>query len=214
MKIFIAVCNSQDEVPSEFFWSFMATYANIPYPAVAYRARHPWDVVRNNMAIDVFLKSECDVFVKMDVDQIYPLDYFLKFLPLVEQYKVIGPVIYDRHEKNGHFPLAFNDKKVLTRDLSKEVHHGTGICAYPYTHTNNFYAREVLEMIDPPWYEAHLSADGLERANHVDYDFLDKIKAAGYKPHLYLDEVVKHITTKGVGSEHYQKWENNSSLLH
>ena len=191
MKLFIGICNSQYEIPGEFFWS----YINIksPYETKVFRSKHPWDVVRNNRIIDNFLKSDCDILVKMDIDQRYPENYFEKLVPLVEKYMVVGPLIYDRCEVNGHIPLAFsrifNDGKLLQGiDLTGR----TGVIDIKYCHTNLFYHRKVLEQIKPPWYEAYLSEDGLDRANHVDYDFLDKIHAAGYQTFIDLDTVVAH----------------------
>jgi len=78
----------------------------------------------------------------------------------------------------------------------------TGIQEVPYTHTNNFYAREVLEKIPQPWYEARLADDGLNRGNHVDYTFLDKIKAVGYPIYLNLDVEVLH---DGIGRKDYER---------
>ena len=80
-KLFIGICNSQELLPSKFFWSIIALRQ--PIRSVFGRAVHPWDVIRNNELIDWFLDSDCDYFVKMDVDQVYPADYFEKMLPLV-----------------------------------------------------------------------------------------------------------------------------------
>lgn len=189
MKLFVGVCNSQNDVPSEFFWSFIGIKQVCE--TVPFRSRHPWDVIRNNVIIDTFLKSDCDVLVKMDIDQSYPANYFERFVPLVEQYKVIGPLIYDRWPTYNYMPLAFRERDgfILKRvDLSQ----CTGIEDIKYAHTNLFYAREVLEKVPPPWYEATQSATGLERGNHVDYDFIDKIHNAGYPTYIDISTVVGH----------------------
>jgi len=168
------------------------------------RGDHPWDVVRNNRLINNFLKSDADYFVKMDVDQVYPQDYFQKFLPLVGEYKVIGPLLYDRWKQNNFMPLAFSEydyPKLMPMDLTGK----TGIVDIPYSHTNLFYHREVLEKVPPPWYEAKLTQDGLDRANHVDYDFLNKIKNAGYPIYIDLDTVVRHMTIQSVGKNLYAR---------
>lgn len=207
MRLFITVCNSQDWVYGQFFWSFVQALANCEYEYGVYRGAHPWDVVRNNQAIDKFLHNNSfDVLVKMDADQTYPADYFRRMVPLVEEYKVIGPMIYDRHHTNGYFPLVFQSKDILNLNAGKIAHQRVGIGQYPYTHTNNFYDRDVLAQISPPWYEARLSEDGLERANHVDYDFLDKIKDAGYPIYLNHDVVVGHIETRPVNDYVYERW--------
>lgn len=189
MKLFLGICNSQDFVPAGFFWSFINIKSQ--WQTEVYRSTHPWDIIRNNRIIDKFLKSDCDVLVKMDIDQAYPPMFFEKLVPLVEQYKVIGPMIKDRWRSNGFCPLAFSshDGMVLhTYSLTGK----SGVVEIPYAHTNLFYAREVLEKVPPPWYEATQTEDGLERKNHVDFTFLDKIKAAGYPIYIDLDTVVAH----------------------
>ena len=172
-----------------FFWSFINI--DTPYQVCPFRSTHAWDVVRNNRIIEKFLKSDCDIMVKMDIDQEYPKNYFTKLVPLVEKYKVVGPVIKDRHKENDFIPLAFvfhEGEKVYAFDVSDK----TGVCEVPFAHTNLFYSREVLEAIEKPWYEANLSEDGLWRKNHVDFTFLDKIKKAGYPIYIDFSIVVGH----------------------
>ena len=188
-KLFIGSCNSQDYVPGGYHWSFI--HMENPYQTTAYRSTHPWDVIRNNRIINEFLNSDCDILVKMDIDQIYPPNYFKIFVPFVEEYKVIGPLIKDRHIENNYMPLAFsshNGMKLKRYDITGM----NGIVDIPYSHTNLFYSREVLEKINKPWYEAFATEDGLERKNHVDFTFLDKIKAAGYPVYINLDSIVGH----------------------
>jgi len=187
----------------KFFWSFI----NIrnTYPTRYLQGGHPWDVVRNNHIISDFLKSDCDIFVKMDVDQIYPQNFFEAMVPLVDQYKVIGPLIFDRWAQNSFMPLAFdkvNENKFPLRgcNIMKGIHE------IPFPHTNLFYAREVVEKLKPPYYEAHLREDGLDRANHVDYTFLQKIKDAGYPIYINSDVVVAHIAVEGVSLDFYRRW--------
>uniref|UniRef100_A0A6M3J951 Glycosyltransferase n=1 Tax=viral metagenome TaxID=1070528 RepID=A0A6M3J951_9ZZZZ len=200
-KIFIGICNSQKEVPASFFWSFINI--DCPYKIEVSRSTHPWDVVRNNNLIKSFLESQNDIFVKMDIDQEYPKDYFLEMIPLVKKYKVVSPLIFDRWQQNRFMPLAFNKYSTNGYGWEKwDINGKTGIHEVPYTHTNNFYSREVLEKISPPWYEAFLSDDGLNRRNHVDYTFLDKLKSSGYPIYLNLDVVVKH---DGIGREEYAR---------
>lgn len=192
MKLFIGVCNSQDTVPSGFFWTFTGMVN--PYQTTLFRSSAPWDVVRNNQIINAFLSSNCDVLAKMDIDQLYPSLYLKHFVELVEQYKVIGPLIKDRDKRSGHMPLTFASHEGL--NLRKfPIANLTGIVEIPYAHTNLFYAREVLEKISPPWYEAYATPDGLSRANHVDFTFLDKIKAAGYPIYIDLGLRVAHQYT-------------------
>jgi len=75
----------------------------------------------------------------------------------------------------------------------------SGIVHVPYPHTNLIYHRDVLASIPPPWYQAYLSLDGLERLNHVDFAFINKINLAGYKVMIDLSVEVKHMVTKYVG---------------
>lgn len=165
-----------------------------PYKVSISRSGHPWDIVRNNRLIKQFLESDCDIFVKMDCDEVFPPDYLTSMVPLVEKYKVIGPVIYDRMEGNGFIPLAFANNDYGNLQLF-DLKGKTGIVEVPYPHTNLFYAREVLEKIPMPWYEAYATPDGLDRANHVDFTFLKKIRDAGYPIYINLDVEVDHLFT-------------------
>lgn len=207
-KLFLGICNTQDEVPANFFWSFI--HIQNPYPIVAYRSRHPWDVVRNNVIIDKFLKSDCDILVKMDIDQEYPINFFQRFVPLVEEYKVIGPLIYDRWPENNFIPLAF-DRLSGPYPVAMDISGMSGIVDILYPHTNLFYHREVLEEVKPPWYEAHLSRDGLSRANHVDFSFIDKIHFAGYATYIDLDCIVGHQFNTFVGRKFHEIWQRGNA---
>ncbi len=204
-KLLIGSCNSQELIPSRFFWSTISI--KNPYPTSMVRGDHPWDVVRNNRVIKSFLDSDCDILVKMDIDQTYPPDYFTTMVPLVEKYKVIGPVIYDRWAGNKFMPLAFESHDYPHLKLF-DLAGKSGVVEVPYPHTNLFYAREVLEKIPPPWYEAYLRPDGLDRANHVDFSFLDKIKKAGYPIYLNLDVEVRHVVNIEVDRGIYELWNN------
>ena len=211
-KLFIGICNSQETVSSLFFWSFAAL--NRPISTTTYRATHPWDVVRNNHLIHRFLKSDCDCFVKMDVDQMYPHDYFDKMLPLLETHDVIGPMIYDRHMSSGFMPLCFEeDANEPFANRGPAFDRTTGIQQLPYLHTNCFYNRRVLEAVPPPWYEAELSEDGLKRANHVDFTFMRKITKAGFKIFINFDVVVAHIASVPVTRAVHNQWNYASKQI-
>ncbi|MFH0753104.1 MAG: hypothetical protein V2A70_00890 [Candidatus Omnitrophota bacterium] len=204
MSLFIGICNSQDIVPADFFWSFMSVKK--PTEFRVFRSRHPWDVVRNNMIISDFLRSGCDIMAKMDIDQIYPSDYFERLVPSCLEHKVVGPLIYDRWEENGYMPLAFSVVNSGMFPVEKMKLDGlSGIVEVPYPHTNLLYHREVLEKVSPPWYQAYLAPDGLRRMNHVDYTFIEKIHKAGYKVMIDLDCEVKHQETRFVGEKECQR---------
>jgi len=201
--VFVGVCNSQSTVSSAFFWSVLGIRSNVPVHFC--RAIHKWGIVRNNQLIRNFLDSDFRYFVKMDVDQVYPADYFEKMTPLIDEYKVIGPLIFDRWRQNNFAPLVFQ-----TLDQSEayavDITDKKGIEAYPYFHTNCFYAREVLEAIEPPWYEISFSEDSMRVIENGDRFFIQKVIDAGYTPHINFDVVVQHIAEVGIDKEFYERW--------
>lgn len=200
-KIFIGVCNSQDTMNSTFFWSMIGQVDFVAQPMFA-RAVHPWDVIRNNQLIDWFLKTDCEYFVKTDVDQIYPNNYFKTMVPLIDEYKVIGPLIFDRPHSSNFTPLV----NWLDSKEHFDIKGKAGIVEVPYLHTNCFFHREVLEKIPRPWYEVQMTPDGMGRANHIDATFMRKIPAAGFHIFLNYDVVVKHIAEVPIGREEYERW--------
>jgi len=208
-NLFVVSCNSQDKVDSDFLWSLLGnifTYGNAGGKVKVFRTKHPLDAVRNNMGFDAFLKDkEYDICARCDVDQWYPEDYFFDTVPLVEKHKVIGPVIYDRMPFNNYAPLVI--EKPWGRFIP--IDGLTGIHKFPYTHINNFYAREVLEAVSPPWFEALLTEDGMGRANHPDYTFLDRIREAGYDIYTNCDITVEHLVQVRVDKEFHQKMRGN-----
>ena len=207
MKLFVGICNSQPILYSDFFWSFLSIRIPSTCKVMVHRSIHPWDAVRNNWLIDKFLKSDCNCFVKMDVDQGYPSDYFKIMLPLLQTHDVIGPMIYDRHADSGFMPLCFErDENEPYAKRGKPFDNKTGIMELPYLHTNCFYNRYVLEAIKPPYYEAYLSESGLERANHVDFTFMSKVRDAGFKIYINFDVVVEHIAHLPISREVYERW--------
>ena len=165
------------------------------------RSPHHLDVIRNNYLMDLFLKSDCDVLARMDVDQEYPEDYITKLLPLVEKHKVVGPLIYDRWQVNDYAPLMFHD-----RFNWYDIADKSGVINVPYAHTNLLYAREVIEKAEKPLFYRQVGKDGISLENQVDFDVQDKIKDAGYDIFINLDVVVKHITEIGVDNVLHEKW--------
>ena len=209
MKLFIAIGNSQDHVPSDFFWSFLNIRSN-GIAKVIHRGTAPWDVVRNNTLIKKFLNSNCDVFTRMDVDQTYPPNYFEVMLPLVEQYKVIGPVICDRWKQNNFIPLAFSnfDSNLKLFDLNGK----SGIVEVPCPHTNLFFAREVFEKVPPPWFWHTLSDDGVNCEDHADRHIIRKIRDAGYKTYLNLDVDLTHISYQHIDRNFRDIWIRGNAI--
>ena len=213
MKLFIGICNSQSKIDSGFFWSFL----NIRKPCEVniFRGTHPWDVVRNNQLIDAFLKTDCDYFVKMDVDQGYPTNYFEVMLPLLKDHDIIGPMIYDRHIQSDFMPLCFQpDPSEPFAKRGTPLDFKMGIMELPYLHTNCFFNRYTLEALKPPYYEAFLSDDGLSRENHVDFTFMNKFKEKGFKIYINFDVVVQHIAQVGISRNFHETWNLGKKFGH
>ena len=142
--------------------------------------------------------------VKMDIDQKYSRGFLEKMVPLVEKYKVIGPLIYNKWRKKGYFPLMHT--KNLFPLISEPIRFCTGIQEIPYAHSNLFFAREVLESIDPPWYEGHFNEKRTGRTKDVDFTFIDKVKDAGYPIYINADMEVKHLVLEYIDTEMSHKW--------
>jgi GT2 family glycosyltransferase len=213
MKLFVGICNSQELIPSKFFWSFITVDSN--WPVHVARSGNAYAPIRNNQLIKEFLKSDADIFIKMDVDQAYPTRYFLEMVPLVEKYKVIGPLIFDRHRQNNFMPLAFEGYDIETTMFRFfPILQKDEVTEVPYSHTNLFYAREVLEKIPPPWYECRYTDDGCSHAIHMDYTFLDKIKEAGYPIYINPKVAVRHISTESIDKRFYERWHGGLTHKH
>lgn len=193
-KLFIGIKNSQNRVPSDFFWSFIYMDSAPKCEMAVVRARHPWSPIRHNQLFRWFLDSDGDYFVEMDVDQVYPSDYLAKMVPLIDQYKAIAPLIYDRMIQNGFFPLVFEDADIDNFTLKPmDITGKHGIIEVPYCHANVFLAREVVEKLPFPPYLGDLNPNGLEKAQHADFRFNELIREAGYKLYVNLDVVAEHI---------------------
>jgi len=149
----------------------------------------------------MFLDGDYDYFVKLDVDQTYPSNYYEVMVPLIEKYKCIGPVIYDRWRENNFVPLVFDHP-------AKVMIEKKGIEELKFLHTNVFFAREVLEAIPAPWYECALNETGTDRAFHVDRHFMAKVITAGYKIFVNYDVTVKHIAEVEIDKDAYIRWNN------
>jgi hypothetical protein len=203
MKLFIAVSNSQSHIPSDFFWTFMNMRKTCPM--VIKRGTEPWDMVRNNVLIEMFLQSDCDVFTRMDVDQTYPSNYLEVMLPLVKEYKAIGPMICDRFKHNNFMPLAF-DNLDSGRNILFDLKGKTGVVEVPCPHTNLFFAREVMENVSPPWFFHVLNDRGTGVIDHADRRLIRNIREAGYKTYLNLDVNLTHVSYQNIDREYHKTW--------
>ncbi len=207
-KLFIGIPNSQHVVPSLFFWSVIGIKQIIP--SVVKRSGVSTGIIRNNILIRAFLDSDCDYFIKLDVDQTYPPDYFEVMVPLIEKYKCIGPLIFDRWEESRFAPLVFveprEDAKWMKLDDPVEALKRRGIEERKFSHSNLFLHRKVLEAIPPPWYNIAISDDGMEKMYHGDRYFVNNITKAGYKLYINYDVVVKHITEVEIDRGVHKKW--------
>jgi hypothetical protein len=201
-KLFIGVCNSQEYMPSAFHWSWEKTIK--PYEYVKVRFDHSDDVVRNNSMIAEFLESDCDIMVKMDIDQEYPLHFFSALVPHLEVYKIIGPLIHNKWRWADYRALMFETSDFPY--LAESMTDYSGVTEVEYAHTNLLYSREVLESIEPPWYKVYHTSNGTSRSKDLDFTFLEKIKEKGYK--FYIDSTVevKHLVLEGVDSELHSRW--------
>jgi len=207
MKLFVGVCNSQPTIPSAFHWSWEAIEK--PYPYKKVRFDDDDTIVRNNQMVREFLKSDCDVLVKMDIDQVYPKNYFTGMIPWIEKYKLIGPLIYNKWRKNKYPPLLFEKNTFplirTKRDFFKGVDEN-GFIKIPYAHTNLFYPREIIENINPPWYELKHSPDGCGHLINRDFSFIEKIKKNGYDTYINTQIEAGHLVEEPVDSITYMKW--------
>lgn len=202
-KLFIGIANSQSTVPSLFFWSLLAIKPALP--TTIKRAGQSEAVVRDNSLIYWFLKSDCDYFVNMDIDQTYPPDYFEVMVPLIDEYKCIGPLIFDRWPESGFMPLMAMDEGFSQFNANK-VLDSRGIIEVPFSHNNLFFAREVLEAIEPPWCNMELRKDGMGKTFHQDRCQTERIVEAGYKIYINTDVVVKHIVEMEIDRDFYAQW--------
>ena len=201
MKLFIGVCNSQDTVPAAFHWSWEEM--DKPYEYQKERFANDDAIIRNNRMVRDFLRSDCDILVKMDIDQIYPKNYFTVMVPLVEEYKVIGPLIHNKHRRNQYAPLlcARNTFPIVRTITNWEPMAVDGILEIPYAHTNLFYAREAIEKTKPPWYESKYSHDNCAHRMNRDYSFIGKLRKQGFNTYININVEVGHLVEGVVNSE-------------
>ena len=204
-KLFVGIANSQSTVPSLFFWSLLGIRQVLP--TMIKRAGQSEAAIRDNSLIHSFLESDCDYFVNMDIDQTYPPDYFEIMVPLIDEYKCIGPLIFDRWSESGYMPLIAKDGAFSAKN-AEAVLKDTGIIEVPFSHNNLFFAREVLEAIKPPWCNMVLREDGLGKAFHQDKWQTEKIVRAGYKIYINCDVIVKHIAEVEIDRDFHNRWHN------
>ena len=207
-KLFIGIANSEEKKHSAFFWSFVQIRKVCE--TVVFRASHADSNLRNNNLLNSFLESGFDYYIQMDTDQIYPQDYLEKMVPLIDEYKVVAPVIYDRWLSNRFFPMVYSDldPKTLNSRFCDivDIKGKTGVEEVAWTHTNLFMAREVVEKLPKPIFKLYFTEDGLGKCKHTDHAVNEKIKNAGYKIYMNFDVVVKHIASVPVDAEVYDRW--------
>ena len=203
-SLLVVTGNSQPWCYSDYMWTMMHNVATYPGTVGVYRADHGVDAIRNNRGVHAFLQSDAEVMVRMDLDQSYPPDFLTTMAPLALEYKVIGPEIYDRWEANDHKILCFNDKFAVWENHI-DCSDANGIKAYPYTHTNNFYLREVVENTPLPWFTADMDESGLNRRSHPDFDLLDKIREAGYEIYMNHNVEVHHLFVAKASNDYHQR---------
>jgi hypothetical protein len=156
-----------------------------------------------------FMKSSCDILVKMDIDQVYPKNYLTTMVPLVKKYKVIGPLIHVKWRKKGYPPLLCEKNTFpLVRPMINWLERvgANGILEVPYAHTNLFYSRESLVGIKPPWYEVEYGDGNCVHKINRDYSFIDKIRKNGYETHINMNVEVGHLAEEIVNRKTNESW--------
>jgi hypothetical protein len=207
-KLFIGVGNSQEFIPAKFHWTWEKMLKPYTFKKVRFTHSHCW--VRENSMIDQFLESDCDVFLKMDVDQKYPKDYLEAMVPLVEKYKVIGPLIHSKWRRKKYIPLMFNVASGVKTPTP--IYDVEGIVEVPYSHTNLFIAREVLAKIEPPWFGCTYNEKGTGQISSSDFEFNDKIKEAGYPIYINMDVQAKHLVLEYIDTEMHNHWNKHREI--
>ena len=200
-KLFIGVANSQFTVPSAFHWSWERM--DKPYEYKKVRYSHNDAIVRNNQMVRDFLRSGCDIFVKMDIDQEYPKRFLSVMVPLALEYKVVGPLIHNKWRDNGYPPLMCRENTYPISRPLMDLHKladKKDMVLMEYSHTNLFIVREVLEKTEPPWYVAEYRKDGCNFTANRDFFFIDKIRDAGYETYINLKMEVGHLVEEVIAS--------------
>ena len=172
-----------------------------PYEYKKVRFEDDDAIIRNNQMIRAFLRSGADILVKMDIDQVYPKDYFTVMVPLAMKYKLAGPLIYSKRLKLGYPPLLHDDDIAPLRRIETdwdELTPENGMLGLNYAHTNLFYTREVLQDIDPPWYEVKHSSGGFSHMINRDFSFIEKLVKRGYKTYINMNMVVGHLVEEAI----------------
>jgi len=206
-KLFIGIKNTQDRVPASFFWSFIYITPAPNVQVAIVRSDNSRAPVRHNQLLKMFLEKEYDYYVEMDVDQKYPRDYFIKMVPLIDKYKAIAPLIFDRQLFNNFFPLVFEDADIDNFTCKPmDITDKYGIIETKYCHANIFLAREVVEKLGWPPYPGLLTDDGLDKKQHADFLFNDKIREAGYRIYVNLDVEVEHLAEVPVNRSVWGRW--------
>jgi len=180
-----------------------------PYDYDKRRFENDDAIVRNNQMVRDFLRSDSDILVKMDIDQKYPQNYLTALVPLVEEYKVVGPLIYNKWRESGYPPLLCEKNEYpIIRGLRNWFLFAdeNGILKIPFAHTNLLYAREVLEKVKPPWYEVKYRKDNCNHSANRDFSFIEKINAVGYMTHINLKVEVGHLVEEAVDTKTHERW--------
>ena len=145
----------------------------------------------------MFLASECEWFWLLNDDQPYPADTLLHLLacekdivvPLcLEKAAPHYPLIYDKGD-NGLKKHRF--LRNWERGLIKVAASGGG---------GMLIHRRVFEAIPDPWWTVTTkqAENGVWEQSSEDFDFCDKVAAAGFQMYCDLDTSVIHIAHYGL----------------
>jgi len=180
-----------------------------PYKYEKVRFEDSYILMRLNNMVRDFLRSDADILLKMDIDQVYPKDYLTVMVPLAEQYRLAGPLIYSKRLKYSYPPLLYDDALAPQRDRStnwSDLIPEDGILKLNYAHTNLFYCREVLENIKPPWYDVEYSQDNCSLIKKADFCFMEKIIRQGFKTYINTNMVVGHLVEEALTPDIFKRW--------
>jgi hypothetical protein len=156
-----------------------------------------WCGARNTL-VQMTLESEAEWLFYMDDDHAFSPDLLLKLLrhdlPLVTPLCLTRSAPFEPVSFTGEFDADFNRERLVLRDQPADglVELKSGGSAGMLIH------REVLEAIDPPWFEHSIVSEDLL--------FCDKAVAAGFSLHCDLSAKIGHITPAVIWPEFDEDW--------
>ncbi len=164
-----------------------------------------------NALARAFLTTDCDYFWLLNDDQIYPQDTLLRLLS--HKKDVVGPLCLLKAEP--HQPILYTKRSDGHRIYRCLRRFERGLITEPTLTLGGggmLVHRRVFEAIPDPWWTVttKVNADtGIHEQTSEDFDFCDRVEAAGFQVHCDLDMSVIHNATYGlraVYDENAQEW--------